>query len=105
MTESSPRQNPLKNTLFSGGAIKQPLGMFGLFAAVATLAARPIRPSGAPDSSQKTRFVPTHARFVTFFGMSLERLPRKGIKPLGVWRSGVVGIAGGRLLKVKGWIR
>jgi len=42
------------------------MGMVGLLAAVATLAARPIRPSGAPDSSQKTRFVPTHARFVTF---------------------------------------
>lgn len=42
------------------------MGMSGLLAAVATLAARPIRPSGAPDSSQKTRFVPAHARFVTF---------------------------------------
>jgi hypothetical protein len=42
------------------------MGMFGLLAALATLFARPIRPRGAPDSSQKTRFVPTHARFVTF---------------------------------------
>jgi len=40
----------------------------------------PIRPSGAPDSSQKTRFVPAHARFVTFFGMNLERLSGNGIK-------------------------
>ena len=58
------------------------MGMFGLLAAVAPQPARPIRPSGAADSSQKTRFVPTHARFVTFFGMTLERLPQKGIKPL-----------------------
>ncbi len=58
------------------------MGMFGLLAALASLFARPIRPSGAPDSSQKTRFVPTHARFVTFFGISLEMLPRTGIKPL-----------------------
>jgi len=56
------------------------MGMFGLLAALASLFARPIRPSGAPDSSQKTRFVPTHARFVTFFGMTLEMLSRKGIK-------------------------
>jgi hypothetical protein len=58
----------IKNTLFSLQLLWQPMGMFGLLAAVAPQPARPIRPSGAADSSQKTRFVPTHARFVTFRG-------------------------------------